>query len=105
MRPSFIALALIFAACGVEPELDTTASLLEASGRWRPMRIPARIGQRYRHSAIFTGSKMIIYGGITDGPRENYALAAEYDPATDSWTELPDGPMGWGTNNFAACYG
>lgn len=105
MRSACVSLAFLFVACGVEPAVDTSAPLIEASGHWRAMKIPARVGQRHRHSAIFTGSKMIIYGGIPDGPRENYALAAEYDPATDTWTELPDGPVGWRTNHFAAWTG
>lgn len=105
MRLSCMALAVALAACGVDPELDSSVSNILTTGSWRAMTIPPRIGQRHRHSAVFTGSKMIIYGGITDGPRPDYALAAEYDPVTDTWTELPAGPVGWRTNHFAAWIG
>ncbi|HET6374095.1 MAG TPA: MopE-related protein [Candidatus Polarisedimenticolia bacterium] len=39
--------------------------------------------QRAGHSAVWTGDRMLIWGGISD-----YPAGGRYDPATDSWTPM-----------------
>ncbi len=52
--------------------------------RWTPMNAPGPPLPRYWHTAVWTGSEMIVWGGfylistLNDG--------GKYDPATDSWT-------------------
>jgi hypothetical protein len=48
--------------------------------------------QRYGHTAIWTGSEMIVWGGYYDGSYFNNG--GRYDPATDTWlpTELAGAP-------------
>jgi hypothetical protein len=43
---------------------------------------------REEHTAVWTGSEMIVWGGRDPSP---LATGASYDPATDSWTPLPTG--------------
>jgi hypothetical protein len=42
---------------------------------------------RSKHTAIWTGSEMIVWGGRT-GPGMETDTGARYDPATDSWTAM-----------------
>ncbi len=43
---------------------------------------------RARHTAVWTGSEMIIFGGL-DAAGVPLATGARYNPATDTWTALP----------------
>ena len=45
------------------------------------------IGGRYYHSAVWTGSQMIVWGGTTDGSTELNS-GGIYDPLTDSWAAI-----------------
>jgi Galactose oxidase, central domain len=63
---------------------------------------PSPLSARYAHSAVWTGTEMIVVGGINDddndgtsdetdaGSREHGAAA--YDPATKAWRTLADPP-------------
>jgi hypothetical protein len=51
-----------------------------AEGRW--LQLPG--GDRYQHSAVWTGTEMIIWGG--SGGTGGFA----YEPATDRWSMLPE---------------
>jgi N-acetylneuraminic acid mutarotase len=56
--------------------------------------VPVNAGQRMSHSAVWTGTKMIVFGGRYGfngfsqnlGTLTNYG--ALYDPTTDSWTAI-----------------
>jgi len=43
---------------------------------------------RYWHTAVWTGSEMIVYGGM-EAVGTIYGDGSRYDPATDTWTLLP----------------
>jgi N-acetylneuraminic acid mutarotase len=43
---------------------------------------------RYWHSAVWTGSEMIVFGGMS-AVGNTYGDGSRYDPATDTWTLLP----------------
>jgi hypothetical protein len=62
-----------------DPATDTWAltSLTSGSGSFVPI-------ARYRHTAIWTGTEMIVWGGVTAA---GIALnsGGRYDPATDAW--------------------
>ncbi len=45
-------------------------------------------GPRYRHTAIWTGVEMIVWGGSQGTPLNT---GGRYDPATDSWTPTSTG--------------
>ena len=54
---------------------------------WLPTSTVGAPTARVGHSALWTGSKMIIWGGQSGGANQNDG--ALYDPVTDLWTALP----------------
>jgi len=60
-------------------------------GSWSTMSTSNAPNARSDHSAVWTGSEMIIYGGETVDAEAN--TAAAYNPDTDSWRQLTtEGP-------------
>lgn len=60
-------------------------------GIWTPIATPANVTGRAGHTAVWTGSEMIIWGGFKEaGPfSQNLQLLTDngrYDPALDRWT-------------------
>jgi N-acetylneuraminic acid mutarotase len=43
---------------------------------------------RFQHSAVWTGSEMIVWGGVTDGTGASFNDGMRYSPTGDSWTPL-----------------
>jgi N-acetylneuraminic acid mutarotase len=73
----------------VVPRAATYKSLALPSGAcapdtWRPtaMQMPAREW----HTAVWTGTEMIVWGGLPLPTPEDYRPAGRYNPATDTWT-------------------
>jgi N-acetylneuraminic acid mutarotase len=72
---------------GYEPRLD----------QWRaitPAPIPGRVGA----AAVWTGDRMIVWGGVGDRdgscePRRFFADGAAYDPRRDRWRSIPQAPI------------
>ena len=66
-------------------------------GRWQRV-APAPIAPRAFHSAVWTGARMIVWGG-TGAPylpghkRRLLADGAAYDPRRDRWRAIPTGPL------------
>jgi N-acetylneuraminic acid mutarotase len=58
-----------------------------ATNTWQPIATADAPEARYQHTAVWTGSEMIVWGGVasTGLPIKS---GASYDPATDSWTTL-----------------
>jgi hypothetical protein len=55
--------------------------------QWTSVSTSGAPSARFGHVAVWTGSKMLIWGGEKDG---NYlADGASYDPVTDQWQTLP----------------
>ncbi|MFL6597490.1 MAG: hypothetical protein ACJ8KF_05940 [Chthoniobacterales bacterium] len=62
--------------------MDTGGRYNPGTNSWTapsPTNAPAG---RYRHTAVWTGSEMIVWGGF-NGP---FNTGGRYDPSTDSWT-------------------
>ena len=63
---------------------------------WKPLAAVAAPGPE-QPSAVWTGSKMIVFGGLArgDGCRPQCALndGASYDPATDRWAPIAPAPV------------
>jgi len=67
-----------------------------ATNTWTslPASAPNAPSARFNHTAIWTGSRMIIWGGLGLGPALTSSspvtvnTGASYDPATDTWTAL-----------------
>ena len=62
--------------------LNDGARYNPATDTWTPIGNTAGLTPRHFHQAIWTGSRMIVWGGATD--RQGIA----YDPSTDIWTSI-----------------
>lgn len=58
-----------------------------ASNSWRALSATRAPSPRSQFATVWTGSEMIIWGGIADGPI-TLNTGARYNPATDTWTTL-----------------
>jgi hypothetical protein len=47
---------------------------------------------RMRHTAVWTGSEMIVWGGNGENGYSNYQTGGRYNPSTDVWTPISTGP-------------
>ncbi len=81
---------------------ETSTSTGVAAGmRWEPATAtwksmappPASFAGRSQHTAIWTGTKMVVFGGRGCGTGTYCGDAAAYDPVTDAWTLLDAPPI------------
>jgi hypothetical protein len=70
----------------------TFATVAAGIGTWRPTSTAgAPLPARGSHSAVWTGSEMIIWGGFQSGPGESaLRTGARYRPASDTWVPTND---------------
>jgi hypothetical protein len=59
-----------------------------ATDTWKPMSTDGAPSKRRMHTAIWTGSELIIWGGVGNDYRTPYGDGARYDPATDTWSPM-----------------
>jgi N-acetylneuraminic acid mutarotase len=63
------------------------------SDTWTPIpaSLPNSPSQRWLHTAVWTGSEMIVWGGVPGftGATEYLRDGARYNPTTNSWTSIP----------------
>lgn len=92
-----ISILLLVSACSPEPTavsttLATTTTRVPGEA-WRALP-DAPGGPREIHEAVWTGTEMIIFGGrqLAGDFQEALDTVVAYDPATDSWSELPASP-------------
>ncbi len=66
--------------------LDSGARYDPASDTWTPVSMDGTPFPRAKHTAVWTGSEMIVWGGAT-GPTAEDAVASggRYDPSSDTW--------------------
>ncbi|MEI6341327.1 MAG: hypothetical protein WCR07_05175 [Verrucomicrobiota bacterium] len=81
---------LIFGGEGSSGELAAGAALPMTGGitpgAWRSLSPTNAPGARSGHTAIWTGSRMIVWGGVRNGVR--LGDGASYNPATDTWSPI-----------------
>jgi hypothetical protein len=67
-----------------------------AADTWTPTLIPIAVDSRLSHTAVWTGSLMIVWGG-DDGGGAQLRTGGLYDPAADQWapTPRPPSPPRW----------
>jgi hypothetical protein len=54
---------------------------------WTPTSLTNAPAGRFNHTAVWTGSEMIVWGGCTDGGcNSSFNTGGRYNPSTDSWT-------------------
>jgi len=70
----------------------TAGIAAQGAGMWRllPQAPIGQAGQGF--TGVWTGSRMIVFGGVTNIDEQGIRIyaGAIYDPATDSWSSLPD---------------
>lgn len=54
---------------------------------------PGPLGRRAAHSAVWTGSDMIVWGGTPGNDNVPAADGAAFDPATNTWRTIAAAPM------------
>jgi len=95
---------------GLSKSLEASASGLSPAvtnnfdiSAWRPTGYSggAPIARR-NHAAVWTGSKMLIYGGHDGVNKLN--TGAAYDPLTDSWTTMPTLNAPTAADNFMSVW-
>jgi N-acetylneuraminic acid mutarotase len=58
-----------------------------AAGQWRPVSALNAPAPRTWHTAVWTGSRMLVWGGVSSLGVE-MADGGSYDPVTDAWTPV-----------------
>jgi N-acetylneuraminic acid mutarotase len=82
---------------GRDGDYNNTTAIYETGGRynpsadtWRPTELVNAPLARFKHSSVWTGSKMIIWGGLgkTGVSRKEVSTGAVYDPLDDTWSAI-----------------
>ena len=58
------------------------AQAFDPGGRWEKKSTPAGLEPRHIHTALWTGTEMITWGG--EGPHKTYNTGGRYNPQTDT---------------------
>jgi hypothetical protein len=66
--------------------LDDGARYNPSTSSWIPLAAAGAASERYGHTAVWTGSEMIVWGGRYLGG--TLGDGARYNPSTDSWTPV-----------------
>jgi N-acetylneuraminic acid mutarotase len=73
--------------------IGTGSALLNDGGRYNPagnswtaVSTTSAPGGRYNHTAVWTGTEMIVWGGT--GPSDALNDGGRYNPAVNSWTAM-----------------
>ena len=76
-------------------QLQTGARYNPGTDTWTPTATAGAPSARANHTAVWTGSKMIVWGGYDDAAAALFASGGMYDPATDGWapTNLVGAPL------------
>jgi len=76
-----------------------------AGRRWRVIP-PAPIGPRFGSDAVWTGTEMLVWGGLPQCCAIDSVIhdpaAAAYDPVANSWRRLADVPPSWSGDDGSA---
>ncbi len=85
---------IVFGGIDASGNILSNGSIYDPStDKWSALNSTGAPSARYGHTAVWTGSKMIVWGGCTassQGSCSSYAATgASYDPATDTWSALP----------------
>ena len=75
------------------PVLGDGAAYNPSTDSWRSISTKNAPSPRCSHSAVWTGTEMLVWGGTKDGglglaPSDTLGDAFAYDPASDSWRSL-----------------
>lgn len=75
--------------CGAAAACGDGAIYDPGSDRWTPVSADGAPGARYHHTAVFTGTRVLVWGGVgCGGINRSCGGGASYDPAVGQWTRL-----------------
>ena len=82
---------IVWGGQGATAYLDDGARLNPAAGRWNylPDTLANSPGARAQHTAVWTGSQMIVWGGVSAGTAGAWNDGAIYTPVANAWGYLP----------------
>jgi N-acetylneuraminic acid mutarotase len=87
---------LYFDPAAGETYPNTGSRYSPATDSWQPVsRGPNTPTGRHRHTAVWTGTEMVVWGGHYYDPYYGNVYlntGARYDPATDTWQPVSNGP-------------
>ena len=81
---------------GFGDEFSDGALYDPAKNSWKPM-APWPLAERYGARAVWTGSRLVVWGGASAAAGEDpppLADGAFYDPSDNRWTKMSAGPLG-----------
>jgi N-acetylneuraminic acid mutarotase len=83
-----------FGPSAAEDDIDADAAAYDPEGNsWRNI-APLPSSKAVRHpAAIWTGTRLIVWGGATSSDGRALGSGAAYDPLENQWTELPPSPL------------
>lgn len=63
-----------------------------ASDSWQSISLTSSPTARYNHTAVWTGSEMLVWGGEGHSPGNHFYIGdgARYNPANDTWAPMSD---------------
>ncbi|MFQ3638679.1 MAG: hypothetical protein SNJ62_01535 [Chloracidobacterium sp.] len=78
--------------------LDNGARYNPATDTWAATAADGRPGPRSRHTAVWTGTEMIVWGGVTfaDNRFSELRTGGRYNPVTNAWTPTRTDPTSSG---------
>jgi N-acetylneuraminic acid mutarotase len=90
-------------ASSMNETLNTGARYHPGTDTWTATDTTTAPSARSQHTAVWTGSKMIVWGGTTDGSFMSTNTGSVYDPGTNSWTATTTmgGPMQGSSQHYA----
>jgi hypothetical protein len=59
-----------------------------AENRWYPISVSGAPSPRLYHASVWTGTEMIVWGGILVGPNPIFNDGARYNPASNVWSPM-----------------
>jgi hypothetical protein len=71
---------------GMTPATATGASFDPKTRTWTPTSLTGAPAPRHSHRAVWTGAKMIVWGGY--GANSYVGAGGIYDPSTDTWKSM-----------------
>jgi len=76
------------------PEMNDGGIYNLLTDTWRPMTTQNAPLARHQHTAVWTGTEMIIWGGVNIYASNSYVIntGGRYNPVTDSWQATANGP-------------
>ena len=69
--------------------LNTGGRYDPTTDSWTPTSMTGVTTARYVHTAVWTGSLMVVWGGAVSGAPFDLNTVGRYEPATDTWVTTP----------------